>query len=103
MQISLENIQQREEPHQLFLDYFKNNETRRKYNRFLFQFLKLIPTNIYSENGIKSPKSQQIEDMAKRFVELIKKELQTKCKHPKMMRDRDPEGNWYCTSCNQDL
>ena len=74
MQISIESVQLREQPYQLFLDYFKNDETKRKYNGFLFRFLKLIPTNIYPDNGIKAPKSQQIEELAKSFVELAKKD-----------------------------
>ena len=74
MELSIESIQKREEPYQLFLDYFKNDETKRKYNRFLFRFLELIPTNIYLDNGIKVPKTQQIEELAKSFVELAKKD-----------------------------
>ena len=38
-----------------------------------------------------------------RALELIKKEIQPKCSHPKKMRDRDSEGDWYCMSCNLDL
>lgn len=33
----------------------------------------------------------------------IKMELVVKCKHPKKMRDRTPNGQWYCMNCNMDL
>ena len=33
----------------------------------------------------------------------IKKELVSNCKHPKKMRDKDGNGNWYCMTCNHDL
>ena len=33
----------------------------------------------------------------------IRKELIPNCKHPKTMRDRAANGQWYCMSCNLDL
>jgi len=36
-------------------------------------------------------------------LEKIRKELIPNCKHPKKMRDRDPNGQWYCMNCNLDL
>lgn len=36
-------------------------------------------------------------------LELIRKELVTNCKHPKKMRDRTSDGQWYCMNCNLDL
>lgn len=26
-----------------------------------------------------------------------------KCKHPKKMRDKSPDGQWYCMNCNEDI
>jgi len=49
---------------------------------------------------------ETLSDLTKddtKVLELIKKQLQTNCKHPKKMRDKDPEGQWYCMDCNQDL
>lgn len=36
-------------------------------------------------------------------LELIRKELVPNCKHPKKMRDKGPDGAWYCMNCNSDL
>jgi len=36
-------------------------------------------------------------------LEKIRSELVPNCKHPQKMRDRTPDGQWYCMSCNLDL
>ena len=36
-------------------------------------------------------------------LETIKKELDPNCKHPKNMRDKTADGQWYCMDCNYDL
>lgn len=36
-------------------------------------------------------------------LELIRKELVPNCKHPKKMRDRTSDGQWYCMNCNLDM
>jgi hypothetical protein len=36
-------------------------------------------------------------------LETIRAELVPDCKHPKKMRDRLPDGQWYCMNCNMDL
>jgi len=36
-------------------------------------------------------------------LELIRKELVPNCKHPKSMRDRTEDGQWYCMNCNLDI
>ncbi|MDH3617555.1 MAG: hypothetical protein OEM89_02395 [Nitrosopumilus sp.] len=36
-------------------------------------------------------------------LEKIRKELTPNCKHPKKMRDKAPNGKWYCMNCNSDL
>ena len=38
-----------------------------------------------------------------RILDDIKKELVVKCKHPQKMRDKSPDGQWYCMNCNSDL
>ena len=50
MQISLENIEQREDSYRLFFDHFKNEETKRKYSKILKRFLKLIPNKVYEDS-----------------------------------------------------
>ena len=45
-------------------------------------------------------------DADKRIIEnleLIRKELVPKCKHPKKMRDKTANGQLYCMNCNMDL
>ena len=43
-----------------------------------------------------------LQDFVKLLQVLIKL-LRPRCRHPKKFRDRDGDGNWYCTSCNLDL
>ncbi len=38
-----------------------------------------------------------------RILQALKKELVGKCKHPKRMRDKTANGQWYCMNCNLDL
>jgi len=33
----------------------------------------------------------------------IKNEIQPNCRHPKKMRDKTANGDWYCMNCNIDL
>ena len=47
------------------------------------QFLDALKQKLESENKLKSTKSN--------------------CKHPKKMKDKDPEGIWYCMNCNENL
>ena len=47
MKISFENIDQQNDPFQLFIDSIKNDETKRRYKNILNRFLKLIPNQIY--------------------------------------------------------
>lgn len=50
--------------------------------------------------------SHEMADLAKsdiKVFESINKEMQPNCKHPKKMRDRTANGQWYCMNCNQDL
>lgn len=36
-------------------------------------------------------------------LQIVRKQLVPDCKHPKKLRDIDPDGMPYCTGCNQDL
>jgi len=36
-------------------------------------------------------------------LQAVKEQLVSDCKHPKKMRDKDPDGKWYCMNCNQGL
>ncbi len=36
-------------------------------------------------------------------LEKIRNELVPNCKHPKKMRDKTANGQWYCMNCNMDL
>ena len=38
-----------------------------------------------------------------KIIKAIQKELHVNCKHPKKMRDKLPDGQWYCMNCNNDL
>lgn len=37
------------------------------------------------------------------ILDNIKKELIPNCKHPKKMRDKSADGQWYCMNYNYDL
>ena len=37
------------------------------------------------------------------WLKILKKEIAPNCKHPKKMRDRTLDGQWYCMNCNLDL
>jgi mRNA-degrading endonuclease YafQ of YafQ-DinJ toxin-antitoxin module len=50
--------------------------------------------------------AKEFAQMKKRDIEIfikIKKELVPNCKHPKKMRDKTLNGQWYCMNCNSDL
>ena len=74
MQISVESVQQREDPYQLFLDSLKSDETIRKYKKALDRFLKLIPNKLYENAKVKIPKDKSPEEHAKCFVMLANKD-----------------------------
>ncbi len=47
----------------------------------------------------------EVHDDVAKCLFVIKKLLEEKpkCKHPKKMRDRSPDGQWYCMNCNEDI
>ena len=65
------------------------------------------PTKSWNQNfDCTKELAQTMADLKKKDIEtfvMIKKELEIKCKHPKKMRDRTPDGQWYCMNCNLDL
>lgn len=79
----------------------------------------LIQYETKMQNGMADPSkswntgTENIKDLAKtlsechsgnvRVLNIIKKELVVKCKHPKKMRDKTADGQWYCMNCNLEL
>ena len=74
MEITLEKINERSVPYQLFLDGIKNKETARRYKNSLHTFLKLIPNQIYQDILNESPKNKEVETLAEFFVNLARKD-----------------------------
>lgn len=60
----------------------------------------------YQEHDDATDVAKTIFEMDKIIIynlEKIRNELVPNCKHPKKMRDRAPDGQWYCMACNLDL
>ena len=74
MEITIEKINERSDPYQLFLDSIKNKETARRYRNLLQSFLKLIPDKIYQEVLGETPEDRGRETLARFFVRLARKE-----------------------------
>jgi hypothetical protein len=72
--LSLDNINEIQDPYQLFLDSLRNKDIKRKYPRDLFRFLKLIPQKIYSDCGVGCPNYNDSKSMANCFVSLAAKD-----------------------------
>ena len=73
MNITLEKINTRSDPYQLFLDSIRSPSTKRRYKNLLYTFLKLIPNQLYVDSLNKTPKNREVKTLAKFFVELAKK------------------------------
>lgn len=74
MEISMESINEVEDPYQSFVDSIKNIETFKRYKNNLYRFLKLIPSQIYRDILAKEPENNSIEELSKFFVELGNKD-----------------------------
>jgi hypothetical protein len=74
MEITLEKINIRADPYQLFLDSIKNKETARRYKNLLYTFLKLIPNQIYQDVLGEIPQDRERETLVKFFVEIARKD-----------------------------
>ena len=72
MKITLEKINIRSDPYQLFLDSIKNKETARRYKNLLYTFLKLIPNQIYQDTLGEIPQDRESKTLAKFFVEIAR-------------------------------
>lgn len=70
----MEKINIRNNPYQLFLDSIKNKDTARRYKNLLYAFLKLIPNQIYQDALGKIPEDREIETLAKKFVDIARKD-----------------------------
>lgn len=73
MEITIEKINKRQDPYQLFLDSIRSSATKRRYENLLYTFLKLIPNQLYKDSLHKEPKDREVTTLAKFFVELAKK------------------------------
>ena len=74
MKISFENIDKQNDPFQLFIDSIKNDETKRKYQKILYRFLKLIPNQIYQDMVEISPADREVHTLSSCFVKLAQKD-----------------------------
>ena len=74
MKISFENIDQQNDPFQLFIDSIKNDETKRRYKNILNRFLKLIPNQIYQDIIEISPADRELNTLSSCFVKLAQKD-----------------------------
>jgi len=73
--ITLDKVNSRSEPYQLFLDSIRSPSTLRRYKNLLHSFLKLIPNQIYTDNLGKTPKDREAVTLATFFVELARKDM----------------------------
>ncbi len=74
MKISLEDIDQNNDPYQLFVDSIKSDDTKRRYKKNLYRFLKLIPNKIYQDTIDVSPSDREIETLSSCFMKLAQKD-----------------------------
>jgi len=76
MNITLEKINTRTDPYQLFLDSIRSPTTQRRYKNLLYTFLKLIPNQLYIDSIGKKPKDREPKTLAKFFVDLARKDTE---------------------------
>lgn len=74
MQISMDAIEEQQDPYQMFLNSLKNYDVKRKYPKFLQKFLRLIPGEAYRKALGKIPMCQEVGTLANAFVSLAKKD-----------------------------
>ena len=75
MEITVEKINSRNDPYQLFLDSIRTPSTKRRYKNLLYTFLKLIPNQLYIDSLGKKPKDREAKTLTKFFVELARADL----------------------------
>ena len=74
MKITIDQINERNVPYQLFLDSIKSKETLRKYKKDLQSFLKIVPVKLYKNHLGKAPRNREPSTLANIFVKLSKKD-----------------------------
>jgi hypothetical protein len=74
VEITLDNVNNRNDPYQLFLDSIRSPSTQRRYKNLLYTFLKLIPNQIYIDSLGKTPEDRDAKTLSKFFVELARKD-----------------------------
>ncbi|MEM2159748.1 MAG: site-specific integrase [Candidatus Nitrosotenuis sp.] len=74
MQISMDAIEEQQNPYQMFLSSLKNYDVKRKYPKLLQRFLSLIPNEVYKNTLGHTPKCQEVGTLATAFVSLAKKD-----------------------------
>ena len=72
MKINYDDINNRNDPYQLFLDSIKNAETERKYKKLLERFLYSIPEQVYDKESQKIISNSDIKIITRVFVDLAK-------------------------------
>jgi len=75
LEITVEKINSRNDPYQLFLDSIRTPSTKRRYKNLLYTFLKLIPNQLYIDSIGKKPKDREAKTLTKFFVELARVDL----------------------------
>jgi len=75
MEITIDKVNLRNDPYQLFLDSIRSPSTERRYKNLLYTFLKLIPNQFYNDSLGKTPKNRDAKTLAKFFVELSRKNM----------------------------
>ncbi len=73
LKISYDEINNRNDPYQLFLDGIKSPETARKYKKLLERLLHSIPDEVYAKSSRKKLKNSDKEAITKTFVDLAQK------------------------------
>ena len=74
MEISIDHINERKDPYQLFIDSIKSKDTARKYKKDLHKFLLAIPVKVYQDTLGKLPQNKDLGTLANFFVELSRKD-----------------------------
>ena len=75
MELTVDKVNSRSDPYQLFLDSIRSPATLRRYKNLLHTFLKLIPNQLYIDTLGKTPKNRDAKTLAKFFVDLAKKDM----------------------------
>jgi len=75
VELTVDKVNSRSDPYQLFLDSIRSPATLRRYKNLLHTFLKLIPNQLYDDSLGEIPKNRDAKTLAKFFVDLAKKDM----------------------------